>query len=239
MNNELENFDNNNNNNNNNQIEEDSGRTALKIIFILAFFLSSIDLMEIYYSYLSLSEYSNTLLPEVFDNCVKYHIISQIFYTLFAALAGISACLMSIGLLINYQIFALKLLDSFLYYNFYCFGPLLLGSSILAFIYFPNIIYTCDTDDYTKQYLNISTVISVFIGFLISLLITFGYTGINSFEYFNNSIRFNNEGNYFLGKLFWKYVFNRATTEINRNFNNENEVRQEELNEALNNSLEN
>ena len=36
MNNEIENFD--NNNNNNNQIEEDSGRTALKIIFILAFF---------------------------------------------------------------------------------------------------------------------------------------------------------------------------------------------------------
>ena len=186
MNNEIENFD--NNNNNNNQIEEDSGRTALKIIFILAFFLSSIDLMEIYYSYLSLSEYSNTLLPEVFDNCVKYHIISQIFYTLFAALAGISACLMSIGLLINYQIFALKLLDSFLYYNFYCFGPLLLGSSILAFIYFPNIIYNCDTDDYTKQYLNISTVISIFFGFLISLLISFEYTGINSFEYFNNSI---------------------------------------------------
>jgi hypothetical protein len=45
----------------------------------------------------------------------------------------------------------------------------------------------------------------------LSLLITIWYSAVGGMETFKNSIKFNNDGNYFIGKLFWKIVFNRGT----------------------------
>lgn len=217
-----------------NNEEDDSSRFALKLVFFLSLLLVGMDILEIYYSYFSLIDYSRTLVPIVFNQCVKYPIITQMYFTTFATLAGLSACLMSLGLLIDYQFFALKLLDTFMFYNFYSFGPFLLGCSILAFCYFGKVCYSCDNDNYNSQYLNISTVICIIIAFTISLIVTLGFSIISAIEYFNNSIKFNRDGNYVLGKLFWKYVFGRAIQDLNRNDNIERENRELELNRPIN-----
>ena len=40
-------------------------------------------------------------------------------------------------------------------------------------------------------------------------LITFIFSSLNSFEYVCNCINFSKDGNYFLGKAFWKYALSR------------------------------
>ena len=217
-----------------NNDEDNSSRFAIKLVFFLSLLLVGMDILEIYFSYFSLIEYSKTLVPIVYTKCVKYPIITQMFFTTFATLAGLSACIMSLGLLINEHFFALKLLDTFVFYNFYSFGPFLLGCSILAFCYFGQVCYSCDSDNYNVQYLNISTVICIIIAFTIGLIVTLSFSIISAFEYFNNSIKFNRDGNYLLGKLFWKYVFGRAIQDLNREDNNEREMREFELNRPIN-----
>ena len=204
--------------------DEDNSRMALKIVFVLSLLLVSMDVLEIFFSYNSLIDYSNNLLLEVFEQCVKYHVITQMFFTAFATLAGLSACIMSLCLLINYQLFATKFLDSFIFYNFYAFGPFLLGSTILALFNYDKTAYNCHNEDYKNQSIDISTIVCLFISLLVSFAITVGYSVIGSFELFNNSIRFNSEGNYILGKLFWKYVFNRGFEALHHPENNNDEL---------------
>ena len=219
---------------NNNNEDDFSNSNGIKCLFILSLLLITMDILELYYSYIYLLDYSKTLSQVIFNQCVKYPIITQLFFTVFATLAAFSASLMSLGLLIDYQVFALKLIDSFMYYNFYCFGPFLLGSTILAFCNFGKVCYSCDNDDYNKKYLNISTVIYLVIAFTISSLVTFGFSIISAFEYFNNSIKFTRDGNYLLGKIFWKYVFQRAIHDLNRSENLDRENREFELNRPIN-----
>ncbi len=139
---------------------EDSSRTALKIVFVFSLLLIFMDIYELYFSYYSLIDYAESFLPEVFEQCVKYHIITQMFFTVFAAFAGISACIMSFFMLFNYLFFINKLIETFMFYNFYAFGPILLGLSTFGFIYFDKVCNICDNDDYTKQYINFVTVSS-------------------------------------------------------------------------------
>ena len=190
---------------------DDNSRSALKVVFFFSLMLIIMDIYELYFSYYSLIDFSQSLLPEVFDQCVKYHIITQMFFTVFAALAGFSACIMSFFMVVNYQLFVYKLLETFLYYNFYAFGPVLLGLSCFGFFNFSKVCNICDEEDYTIQYINFVTVICLGVTFLLSLLITIWYSAVGGMETFKNSIKFNNDGNYFIGKLFWKIVFNRGT----------------------------
>ena len=209
---------------------EDSSRTALKIVFVFSFLLIFMDIYELYFSYYSLIDYAESFLPEVFEQCVKYHIITQMFFTVFAAFAGFSACIMSFFMLFNYQFFINKLIETFMFYNFYAFGPILLGLSTFAFIYFDKVCNICDNDDYTKQYINFVTVACLVISFLVSLLITVWYSAVGAFDLFNNSIRFTSDGNYIIGKIFWKIVFNRGTQELSSEPNEHHIELEERLN---------
>ena len=210
---------------------EDNSHTALKIVFVFSLLLIFMDIYELYFSYYSLIDYAESFLPEVFEQCVKYHIITQMFFTVFAALAGFSACIMSFFMLFNYQFFIYKLIETFMFYNFYAFGPVLLGLSSFAFMYFDKVCNTCDNDDYKKQYTNFVTVVCLVITFLVSLLITVWYSAVGAFDLFNNSIRFNSDGNYVIGKLFWKIVFNRGAQELGSEPNEHHIELSERLNE--------
>lgn len=199
--------------------EDDSSKSALKIVFVLSSVLVIMDLFEIYLSYCSIFDYSTELAPLVFEHCAKYHIVTQMFFTTFATLAGVSACIMSLGLLINEQFFATKLLDTFVYFNYYSFGPLLLGCSVLGFLFFNKISYNCDSENYNRKFLNISTVACICVAFIISFIISGAFSIFGSLDLFNNSIRFTPDGSYILGKVFWKYVFNRGNEVIRGNSN--------------------
>ena len=106
---------------NNNNEDDFSNSNEIKCLFILSLVLITMDILELYYSYIYLLDYSKTLSQVIFNQCVKYSIITQIFFTVFATLAALSFCLISFLLFIDSEFFALKLIDSFMYYNFFSF----------------------------------------------------------------------------------------------------------------------
>lgn len=196
----------------------ETSRVALKIVFILSLLLVTMDFFEIYFSWAHLVETSKTLDIDIFERCVKYHIISQLFFTMFATFAGLSACLMSLGLIINYEVISMKFIDVFLYWNYLIFGPYLLGICILGFFYINNVAYNCDVNDYNKRYLNLSTILAIIVCFIMSLVITIGYSVFLALYKMLNSVRFTNNGNRLIGRLFWRYVlYTRAENEAQGN----------------------
>ena len=115
---------------------EDTTRTALKIVLILSLILVSMDLLEVYFSFLNLNRAIKLIDLSLFEECYKYHILSQIGFTIFATFSGLSAFMMSLGLLANYDLFVIKILDTFMFMNYMIFGPLLLSASLLGCFYF-------------------------------------------------------------------------------------------------------
>lgn len=211
--------------------ENGESRVALKIVFVLSLLLVTMDIMEIYFAYSHLISISQTTSPVIFENCVKYHLLAQIFFTLFATLAGTSACFLSLGLLIDYEIFTMKFIDTFLYFNYLIFGPYLLAACCLGYYNFNLIAFTCDPNDLSKRHVNFSTVIALIICLLLSFLLTFSYSVFYSIKKLINSVRFTTNGNYYLGRVFWRYVLDRRHDAVRVN---EFEMR-EGINENQNN----
>jgi hypothetical protein len=196
----------------------DTSRMALKIVFSLSLLLVAMDSFEVYYSFKHLHQSSQQLTPDFFESCIKYHVLGQIFFTLFATFAGLSACVMALGLLINYEFFSFKAIDTFLYWNYLIFGPYLLSSCVLAYLYWGEIVYNCDPKDINNKYINFSTLMALLICFILSTIITFGYSILHTFQSLIQSIRFRPDGNRVIGRLFWDYVIHRETnTEENNN----------------------
>lgn len=205
--------------------DQETSRISLKIVLVLSLLLVGMDIFEIYFSYTSLKEASYKYDSEIFESCLKYHYLSQMFFTLFATLAGISACIMSIGLLISYTFFAIKVMDTFLYFNYYVFGPSLFAACLIGYYNFNHVAFNCDPDDITKKYINFSTVLAMAICLLLSFLVSVGYSAFWSMNVWINSVKFNRDGIKILGKIFWKYVFSRNSQEnirIGREMNNLN-----------------
>ena len=123
LNNNNNNNNNNNQNNNNNNNNENifSSSITVKIILIIALVLISIDFIQIIstLNYLQLS--SEILSKEVFNSCVKYQKITDIFFSMFGMLSGISASIICLTIMINIDIFNEKFGFTFLYFNYMIF----------------------------------------------------------------------------------------------------------------------
>ena len=183
--------------------------SALKLIFSLSFILVIMDIIEIYFSYMSMIKALKIFDLEFFEVCLKYHFITQIFFTFFATFAGLSACLMSLGLIVHYNFFSTKCLDTFFYWNYIIFGPYLFSSTSLGYIYFSEISITCNMNNNNQMNFNYSTLFALILCFTISFTITFFFSIIWAHYKFTESIRFGNDGNRFIGRLFWNQVFSR------------------------------
>jgi hypothetical protein len=193
----------------------ETSRIALKIVLFLSAILVTMDFVEVYFAYLNLRKAMVLFDQITFEECLKYHILSQIFFTLFATFSGISAFLMSLGLLVNFDAFIHKALDTFMYMNYMIFGPFLLGASLLGYFYFEEVVYNCDKLDYNRKFLNLSTLFALCICFLVSLIITVGYSVLYSLHYLLLSINNRSEGSAWLRKLFWWSVFTRRNQMLN------------------------
>jgi hypothetical protein len=204
--------------------DQDGSRISLKIVLILSIMLVMMDTYELYFTYGRLVEYSQKFELIVFENCIKYHVISQMFFTSFATFSGISAALMSLGLLVNYEFFSVKCIDTFLYLNYIIFGPYLLSTCVLGYSNFGLIAYNCEAGNIDKKYLNFSTLLALLVCSVMSMLLTLGFSVVYGFLKMKNSIRFRSGGNYILGRLFWRYVFNRT-----RQISDANEVEMNEV----------
>ena len=200
-----------------NNDQDDSSSTAIKVVMIISLILISMDVLELTMSFSNLKIASEKFDMDVFENCIKYHIISQMVFTLFALFAGISAFMLSIILLFDSDFFVFKMYKSFLHFNHLIFGPYLLTASTLGFIYFSEICYNCDPNDISKKYFNISTIMSIIVCFMVSSMITVIFSSCHAVRKIMLSIRFRPGGWKFLGRYFWKYVRSRKTNNNNNN----------------------
>jgi hypothetical protein len=200
---------------------DDNPNSALKLIFCLSLILVIMDIVEIYFSYMSMLKAIKLFDRQIFEQCFKYHFLTQIFFTFFATFAGLSACLMSLGLLISYNFFSSKCLDTFFNWNYIIFGPYLFSSSLLGYIYFSEIAFICDVDNKKHMDFNYSTLFALILCFIISFTITFSYSIIWAYYKFTQSIRYSNDGSRFLGRIFWNHVLSRS---LDRNHHYDNTI---------------
>ena len=213
------------------QVDNDndgSTTVAIKVTMIISILLIAMDILEIYISLGNLHMAAEKFDADVFESCIKYHIISQMVFTFFALLAGISAFFLSLFLLFDNDFVVAKFYKTFLHWNHLVFGPYLLAATILGFVYFYEVSFNCDPRDLTRKYLNISTVMSMVICFLISALISVVFSFCYAVRKIMLSIRFRPGGWKFLGRYFWTYVRNNNPGEPSHNSNqrvNENQAR--------------
>ena len=207
-----------------NQIEDNSNngeKFSALFILIIAIFLIGMDALSLYYSYQFILAASKKYSFTVFDTCIKYQSITEMYFTLFALLAAVSAALMALGITIGYDLFFEKFLTTFINFNYYVFGLLLLSSSIVGLFYYNKVCYDCIGKDPKNLDFNLSTMICLILIANIGGIVTFIFSSVNSFEYVCDSIKFSRDGNYFLGKAFWKYALGRNNDRINNHERNE------------------
>ena len=191
-------------------------------VLVISLVLIGMDVLSLYYSYDYIKEASATTPDFIFEQCIKYRLVSEIFFTVFATLVGLSAALLAFLFILNLNLSASKLLHAFLYYNYFIFGPFLLGSSILGFLNFTKVGLTCEGDNPSTKTINLSMILCLIIIFLLGSVVTAAYTTLDIFTYFTDSIKFNKDGNFLIGKIFWKIAFARRREELDNLNNNGN-----------------
>ena len=216
----LNNVDNNlnlNNNDNNNLNDFDDGPNKTTILFVLISALSLVllDIVSLWSSYDDLTFYLSRS-DSYYNKCNESMIVSEIIFTVFATMVGVSATILSIGFLINTDYFLDKFLNCFVYFNYFIFGPFLLCTSIFGFINFNKIGYTCEYEPNNVS-LNISMLICLIFISTLGSIITVGFSTFNIFEYFQDSIKFTSDSDYILGKTFWKVAMPRIRNLHERN----------------------
>jgi hypothetical protein len=198
-------------------MDSDSYNRALKLIFVLSFILVLMDIGEVYLSYSEMTKAIRLYDTYTFKNCLQYHYITQMFFTSFATFAGLSACIMSFGLLIDYQFFSNKCIDTFFRWNYMIFGPYMFAVCMMGYYNFSDIVYVCDMKDRQKMYMNYSTLFALILCFVISFIITFAAAVIWGYYKFVQSIRYGPEGYRVVGRLFWNYILSRPDDNMNQN----------------------
>jgi hypothetical protein len=210
----LNNVDN-NLNNDLNEFDDGPDKTTILFVLISALFLVLLDVYSLLSSYNELTNYLSKS-DSYYNQCSESMIVSEIIFTVFATMVGLSATILSIGFLINTDYFLEKFLTCFVYFNYFIFGPFLLCTSIFGFINFNKIGYTCEYEPNNVS-LNISMLICLIFISTLGSIITVGFSTFNIFEYFQDSIKFTNDSDYILGKTFLTVAMPRI-----RNFHERN-----------------
>ena len=139
-----------------------------------------------------------------FERCIKYQSLNDLYISIFFIIFNTFLIISSIVFQLNDDEVFQKLFFVSLYFVLYLLGPILTGFSTLGIIFYRRICFACTNNDpYTKyfdSYTFLSLICAEFIG-INALLI---YNNFETKYNLNSSIRFKDNGNYFLGKLFWK-----------------------------------
>ena len=209
------------------EINDDNPNSGEKLsaifILIISLVLIGMDFLSLYYSYQYILSSSKRYSLLVFEKCIKYQTITEMYFTLFALLAAVSAALMALGISIGYDLFFEKFLVTFINFNYYVFGLLLLASSIVGLINYNKVCYDCIGKNPNTHEFNLSTMICLILIAIIGGIITFIFSSISSFEYVCDCIKFSKDGNYILGKALWGYVFSRNNERQNNNNHERND----------------
>lgn len=188
---------------------------TLKVIFLISLILVILDSIQVYYIFDSIIEGYNKFPLVIFNECIKFQKIGDLFFSFFGVFSGLSATILSFGLVINIDTFTNKFFDTFVYYNYIIFGPYLLACCFLCFSFFKDVAFTCSSRDYKERFVNFSTVICVIFSLSLSIIVTIVGSVIYSVKSFIESISSDRNGNYILGRMFWSYIFRYHGNNIN------------------------
>lgn len=176
---------------------------------------------------------------EVFDSCLKYQYIIKTFFCLFSLLATISALILTLGILFNSLFMSRKLMDSYLNFVYYIFGPFLLVCSSLGLNYWQEITQICYYDT-REKYFSISNASSIIFCFMLSVALTLIVEFYNSLDLYSNSITRQPNGSKGLAKIFWFVAlkFRNSTSSIFQAQSNSNREYNVNINHNNNNNLQ-
>ena len=176
--------------------------TSLFLILITYFLYSEI--YSLYYFIIYFQNKINTTSDSVFERCIKYPSLNEIYKSILFLLIIIDLFLFMCIFEINNEELVSKIFYAFIHFNYYLFGPVLTGFSTLGLIFYDKICFYCLNDDPSIRNFDFS----IFLVFLLSLFlginILLGYNGLDTFNFLIESLGFKEGSNYFLGKLFWK-----------------------------------
>ncbi len=197
-------------------VDEDNRSSAdmtLIFLFIVSSILVTVDIIEIH-KIIQDWKYGIMIVPNVFENCLKWELGTKTVFGVFSLGAAFSAFVLSLGLLVNPDKFVAKFLDTFLCFNWVVFGPQMLAFSILALCYWNNVVYVCDKNNIDNKIIIASTVFSIFMCLIISAVLVIFKSAYETVLLINDSVTRSNGGNSIIRKLFWYYAY-RNRNEIN------------------------
>lgn len=118
---------------------------SLSVILV---FVDCIEIMQLTY----LWDNSLQLNKEVFNSCLKWELIFRTCNSVLSTCAAISALAMSLGVLLHTYGYQVKDFFGIIFHYLYMiFGAIMLGLSLLCFLYFRNIFYICDKSNLTAK----------------------------------------------------------------------------------------
>jgi len=121
----------------------------LLMISLIFVFLEIFELNKIWIIW----ESAQTILDvNFFNNCIKYQIIAKGTFAVFSSYISFSAVFLTFFIYISLDFFIDKVLYTFIYYNYFFFGPYMLSICILGLFNWDTFLYVChDPIHFNKQ----------------------------------------------------------------------------------------
>lgn len=194
-----------------------SSNFTLYLMLIVAIMLVTVDTIElakIHKTWIIAMNFDMAL----FESCIKWDLITKTCFACFSLMAALSALILTMFLCFSIEFFINKILTTYIALNYFIFGPYMLCFTILGFVYWSDIAFSCDPRDPTVKFFSFSNVLSISACFLIALIVTLAMAFYEALTMIIKSVRRREGGNYILGSIFWWIVFRaRANEDNNRN----------------------
>jgi hypothetical protein len=116
---------------------------TILLLLIIALIFTFIEFLELNKLWLIWESSQKIIEINFFNNCVKYQILTKGIFTVFSLFISFSAVFLTFFIYISLDYFIDKVLGTFVYYNYFIFGPYLLAFSILGLLNWENFLYVC------------------------------------------------------------------------------------------------
>ncbi len=126
-----------------------SNKLIIRFLCLIAFLFAILDFFELQKIYENWLYYVKIYQENVviLDKCIKFPFLLKSIFTLFSLFTSISAMIITFLVSINLNFFIEKFFLSFLYYNFYLFGPYMLFFSFYGIMNRDKIFLRCKNEE--------------------------------------------------------------------------------------------
>jgi len=201
-----------------------SNNIALYMFSLVSLILVSIDGIGLYNISLQWQQ-STTFTAVVFEDCLKWQLITKSCFTLFSFFSAFSSFVICICLVAEPKYFVNKLLPTYMYYNYFIFGPIMLALCICGIVNWDNIANVCrlDQDNAFDRVFSFNNVLTLITCLIISLVITLLVVATKTVCLYVDSLTNGPDGVSFIRKIvYWVVLRTNSPSELIRLARNEN-----------------